>query len=163
MTRPFAGPLAALVFVLSPLCAGAAEPEAQPAAPADDAAPGCAVERAFRTCLKDAGNAAALESCAKAATDGANAELRRVIDLVKPAVQQDMPVMEAMAAAQMSWQTWIQRDCDVVAADWQGAAMQAGQRQACLYGHTLQRAQVLWQRHATNYEGVVPADCRPQP
>ena len=140
----------------------AAEPvtKREPAGADLTEAPGCAVETARRACLADSGNAADLERCMKPASEGANAELRRVMDAITPAVRDDAALLNALAAAQMSWQTWVQRDCDAVGADFQDGALKAGQVAACVYGHTLERAQALWSRHLKGYEGVVPAGCR---
>ena len=166
MFRSTSGRVAALLCGLlwmAPVFAAGPVAKAEIAGADLTEAPGCAVERALRACLADSGNAADLERCMKPASEGANAELRRVMEAITPVVKEDPALLNALAAAQMSWQTWVQRDCDSVGADFQDGALKAGQVAACVYGHTLERAQALWSRHLKGHEGVVPAECRASP
>jgi uncharacterized protein YecT (DUF1311 family) len=145
-----------------PAPASGVEPARTGAAPpADAAAPGCAAETARRRCASASGNAGEMQACNDAALKGAQQELRRVLDKVGPDLQRDAGLLDAFAAAQMAWQSWLQRDCDAVAADFAGGAMQSAMTTGCLYEHTLARAQSIWQRHAGVDGAEIPVGCLP--
>ncbi|MGQ0799295.1 MAG: lysozyme inhibitor LprI family protein [Pseudomarimonas sp.] len=154
--------LACILFASSPTYAATAiQDEVVSTASKTPLSPGCVIQRALDVCLEDTGNGYEQLRCLQPALRDARAELADVHMRIAPRLREDTALLAAFAAAEASWQAWIERDCEVVSQDWSGGSMRRAVVAACHYRHTVERTQQLWGRHEQGYEGQVPADCLP--